>query len=225
MKTRPHIVTQTRLHDTAGLYRCVDLIAARMGAPTVAQMAIRYGRVLIRVMKIILDVTLHNDCYARRRDVLESPRLRKLVMERLGGAQALLRWRRKDTWNKARLAAIASGEYRPAFGPNVRPSLRQVLPRNSSAESVPQGQPSPAKFRLPVLQNLRYVHRPRFITKHRAKPQKRFPSVVLWPHELDGQYVPNFKSRACVPEGAGYVDYCAAIPPAGHAGRAIFAPP
>ena len=236
MKTRPHIVTQTRLYDVAGLYRNADLLAARMGllersGRTNLIKAIGYSRVLIRIMKIILDVTLHNDCFTRRREVLDSPRLRKLVMERLGGAHALLRWRRRDTWNKARLAAIASGEYRPAFEPAGLPVRRQTPPRNSSVgggafpDKSSNPQTSPAKFRLPVLQNLRYAHRPRVITKHRAKPQKRFPAVVLWPHELDGQYVPNFQSRARVPDGGGYATYNAPPPPAGASAIAIFAPP
>jgi len=71
------------------------------------------------------------------RDVLASPKLRARVAEQLGGAPALERWRRKNTWNKARLAAIA---------------------------------------------------------------------IVLWPHELDGQYVPGFESRVVRP-GNSYSDY------------------
>ena len=235
MKTRPHIVTQTCVHDTSALQRCADLLCARMAVPTAARAAMGYGRVLIRVMKIILDVTLHNDCYARRRDVLGSPRLRRLVMERLGGAHALLRWRRRNTWNTARLAAIASGEYRPAFEPAGLPARRQAPPQTrragagagagTSPDKSSNPQTPPAKFRLPVLQNLRYVHRLRIITKHRAKPQKRFPAVVLWPHELDGQYVPNFQNRARVPDGGGYATYNAPPPPAGPSTLPIFAPP
>ncbi len=209
MKTRPHIVTQTCVHDTSALQRCADLLCARMAVPAAAQAAIGYGRVLIRVMKIILDLTLHNDCYTRRRDVLDSPRLRRLVMERLGGAHALLRWRRRNTWNTARLAAIASGEYRPPFEPAALPVRRQASPQTpqvgawASPGKSSNPTPPPAKFRLPMLQNLRYVRKPRIITKHRAKPQKRFPAVVLWPHELDGQYVPDFQSRARVPDSGG----------------------
>ncbi len=237
MKTRPHIVTQTCVHDTSALQRCADLLCARMAVPTAAQAAISYGRVLIRVMKIILDLTVHNDCFVRRRDVLDSPRLRRLVTERLGGAPALLRWRRRNTWNKARLAAIASGEYRPVRELHRPPARtpRQSRPKRAvqidrRAQSLFPENPAPpaagpAKFRLPVLQNLRYVHRPRIITKHRTKPQKRFPAVVLWPHELDGQYVPDFQSRVRVPESADFADYRMASPPAGHAGRAVFAPP
>jgi len=231
MKTRPHIVTQTCVHDISALQRCADLIAARMAVPTAARAAIGYGRVLIRVMKIILDLTLHNDCFARRRDVLGSPRLRRLVIERLGGAHALLRWRRRDTWNKARLAAIASGEYRPAFEPAGLPARRQAPPQTRPAgagatfDKSSKPQTPSAKFCLPVLQNLRYVHRPRIITKHRAKPQKRFPAVVLWPHELDGQYVPNFQNRVRVPDGGGYATYNAPPPPAGPSSLPIFAPP
>ena len=199
--------------------------------------AIGYSRVLIRIMKIILDLTLRNNCFARRKAVLESPRLRRLVMERLGGAPALLRWRRKETWNKARLAVIASGEYRPVREPHRPPArtprqsppermvqierlAQNILPENPSPPAA-----GPAKFRLPVLQNLRYVRRPRIITKHRAKPQKRFPAVVLWPHELDGQYVPDFQSRARVPDPGGYAAYRPAAAPDRPGQSAIFAPP
>jgi len=175
MKTRPHIVTQTRLYDVAGLYRNADLLAARMGllersGRTNLIKAIGYSRVLIRII-------------------------------------------------------------RPAFEPAGLPVRRQTPPRNSSVgggafpDKSSNPQTSPAKFRLPVLQNLRYAHRPRVITKHRAKPQKRFPAVVLWPHELDGQYVPNFQSRARVPDGGGYATYNAPPPPAGASAIAIFAPP
>jgi len=158
MKTRPHIVTQTRLYDVAGLYRNADLLAARMGllersGRTNLIKAIGYSRVLIRII---------------------------------------------------RNSSVGGGAF----------------PDKSS-----NPQTSPAKFRLPVLQNLRYAHRPRVITKHRAKPQKRFPAVVLWPHELDGQYVPNFQSRARVPDGGGYATYNAPPPPAGASAIAIFAPP
>ena len=237
MKTRPHIVTQTCVHDTSALQRCADLLCARMAVPATARAAMGYGRVLIRVMKIILDVTLHNDCFVRRRDVLDSPRLRRLVTERLGGAPALLRWRRKETWNKARLAAIASGEYRPVREPHRPPARtpRQSPPKRRVqierlAQSLLLENPSPpaagpAKFRLPVLQNLRYVRKARITTKHRAKPQKRFPAVVLWPHELDGQYVPDFQSRVRVPEPGGYAAYRPAAAPDLPGQSAIFAPP
>ena len=231
MKTRPHIVTQTGLYNTAGLTRIADLLAARMGTVAGLKDVLTYSRVLIRIMKIILDLTLHNNCFVRRRDVLDSPRLRRVVMERLGGAHALLRWRRQDAWNTARLAAIASGEYRPVSGPDIQPAFKADAERKPASEgqvsskiSAPVETP-PSKFRLPVLQNLHYVHRPRIITKHRAKPQKRFPAIVLWPHELDGQYVPDFKSRTQRPDGGGYATDDPAPPPAGHSARAIFAPP
>ena len=210
MKTRPHIVTQTHLYDTHALTRSADLIAARMGTASSLKNLLGYSRVLIRVMKIILDLTLHNNCFARRREVLDSPRLRRSVMERLGGAQALRLWRRRQAWNKARLAAIACGEYRPASSRHATPTPRPAASRK------PQGRPGvrandashsetpPANFRLPALQNLSYVHRPGMRPVRRAAPQRRSPAVVLWPHELDGQYVPNFKSRAGFPIGTEY---------------------
>jgi len=57
MKTRPHIVTQTRLYDTAGLYRNADLLAARMGLLERSGRAnlikaIGYSRVLIRIIDL-----------------------------------------------------------------------------------------------------------------------------------------------------------------------------
>ena len=240
MKTRPHIVTQTDLYDTAGLYRVADLLAAKMETAGSLKNVLGYSRVLIRVMKIILDLTLHNNCFALRREVLESPRLRKSVMERLGGVQALVLWRRQEAWNKARLAAIASGKYRPAAGPQipiraqrekppVSPGGASNLGGKSAAGTLPKAPAHtdnyPAAFRLPVLQNLDYVHRLRRPAKTRAKPEKRFPAVVLWPHELDGQYVPDFKSAARVPNAEGYPAYREASPPAGVGKCAIFAPP
>lgn len=128
MKTRPHIVTQTCEYDTAAMYSNADLLAARMGTAGSLKTILGYSRVLIRIMKIILDLTLHNDCFVRRRDVLGSPRLRKLVTERLGGAHGLLKWRRQNTWNKARLAAIASGEYRPMPMPHIPLTAQRPRP-------------------------------------------------------------------------------------------------
>ena len=228
MKTRPHIVTQTRLHDTAVLSRIADLIAARMAAAGSLKNVLGYSRVLIRLMKIILDLTLHNDCFSSRQAVLGSPRLRKRVTERLGGARALRLWRRRAVWNKARLAAMARGEYRAASSRRAALAPRPVARRNRSGGPVKTAshfETAPAKFRLPVLKNPEYVYRPRVQPKRRAAPQKRFPAVVLWPHELDGQYVPNFKSRARVPSGGGYKPYDAAPPPDGLSALAIFAPP
>ena len=240
MKSRPHIVTQSGLYDTAGLYRVADLLAARMGTAGSLKNVLGYSRVLIRVMKIILDLTLHNNCFALRREVLESPRLRKSVMERLGGVQALVLWRRRNTWNTARLAAIASGEYRPMPEPQIPMTVQRKLgpvqpagalrvedkPAACILPKVPSRADNyPAAFRLPVLQNLDYVHRPRAQGASRASPQKRVPIIVLWPHELDGQYVPDFTNRVQVPGGGGGADYDAAMPPPGHTAPNIFAPP
>lgn len=230
MKTRSHIVTQTCVYETAGLYRSADAIASRMGSVSGLKNVIGYSRVLIRIIKIILDLTLHNDCFIRRRNVLETPRLRQQVTERLGGAPALLKWRRQNTWNKARLAAIASGEYRPPARTDMPVSMHRPRPIAAAAAVQPKTSkptsavPGPAKFRLPVLQNLRYVARRRGNPAGRAKPETRFPSVVLWPHELDGQYVPDFQSRVHIPYGM-YGEYSAAGAASGYAPPAPGAPP
>ena len=230
MKTRPHIVTQSCLYDTDALTRCADLLAARMGVTEGLKNVLGYSRVLIRVMKIILDLTLHNDCFSRRQAVLKSPRLRKSVMEHLGGAEVLRLWRRRQAWNQARLAAMNCGEYRAASSRHAAPASCPVARPNQTGRSVAPTDTAahfeiiPAKFRLPVLQNLNYVYRARAQTKRHAERQRRFPAVVLWPHELDGQYVPNFKSRARTP-GGGYVNTPTTPPPTGHSGPAIFAPP
>ena len=220
MKPRPYIVTQTRSLETAGLYRCADKLAARMGelgaARRTAKM-IRYSRLLIRVMRIIMDVTLGNNCYTARRDVLGSARLRRKVTEQLGGARALVLWRRKAAWNAARLAAVASGTYRtPARKDSAsrQAALIQAAPQSASrfaanagpmraASSRPKAPVAAAAFkafRLPVLQNLNYVPPVRRPASARQALQRRFPCIVVWPHELDGQYVPNFKSRASRPQ-------------------------
>lgn len=154
-------------------------------------------------------------------------------MERLGGAPALLRWRRQNTWNKARLAAVASGEYRPMPEPHIPMTAQRLKPADTNKRSKvktlfikPAPRPSgPAKFRLPVLQNLRYVPRPGSQKARRAKPETRYPSVVLWPHELDGQYVPDFTSRARRPKGSPHETCDAAAAGDGHAPPGIFAPP
>ena len=219
MKRRPYIVTQTQRLETAGLCRCAAGLAARMGTAGSAARMIRYSRLLIRVMRIILDVTIGNNCYAARRDVLKSARLRRKVTEQLGGARALALWRRKAAWNKARLAAMTRGDYRrPAAGQIATQAAPQAVPgfaakaaRKAAEVSGPETSPAPAPvkaFRLPVLQNLDYVppaHRRR--ARFRPLPQRRFPCIVVWPHELDGQYVPNFKSRALRPRpgASGYI--------------------
>lgn len=228
MKTRPHIVTQTRIYPTGDLERSALALAARMGTEGRPGLVLMYSRTLIRVMKIILDLTLRNNCFIRRRDVLACARLRKRVMQGLGGAPTLMKWRRQHVWNTARLAAIASGQY-SAPGDVTPPARKCVRAEAVTAHAVPDAslnnaacsatlneapnagalQPSngPAHFRLPVLQNLNYrAGRGRSLTP-RAKPQRRYPSIVLWPHELDGQYVPGFESRAKRPAAGGYASY------------------
>jgi len=91
MKTRPHIVTQKCVMPTGGLYRCAAGLAERIktaGNAGQAREMHRFSALVIRVMKIILDLTLHNNCFERRRDVLASPKLRARVAEQLGGAPA-----------------------------------------------------------------------------------------------------------------------------------------
>jgi len=205
MKTRPHIVTQKCVLPTAGLYRCADGLAARIkraGDSGQAREMHRFSALVIRVMKIILDVTLHNNCFVRRREVLASPRLRAGVAEQLGGAPALERWRRKKTWNTARLAAIASGAYKPPAPGYAAPIVRRGgagrKPSSDACAGLPAARPS--SFRLPVLKNLCHRARPVLTVGTRAAPQKRFPAIVVWPHELDGQYVPGFTSAASRPQ-------------------------
>lgn len=228
MKARPHIVTQTRVYDTTGLRRNADLLAARMGTAGSLKNFLGYSRTLIRIMKIILDLTLRNDCFVAKREVLDSPRLRARVTEQIGGAHALLKWRRQNTWNKARLAAIASGEYRPSAEP-VMPAARRAKVKPEAVTSKPAAvrpaTPALKPFRLPVLQNLRYVPRAAPASKRRARAVARYPSIVMWPHELDGQFVPNFISRARRPDAGGFPPYAADKPASGSPLRRIFAPP
>ncbi len=228
MKTRPHIVTQKCVMPTSGLYRCADGLAKRIKAAGDAGRARemhRFSALVIRVMKIILDLTLHNNCFERRRDVLASPKLRARVAEQLGGAPALERWRRKNTWNKARLAAIASGEYKPPAQADLMPARRRSVIVTQTKPPAAENDNRPAPFRLPVLQNLRHRARPRVSIGRRAARQARFPSVVIWPHELDGQYVPGFASKATRPAAGGYAAYAAPAVGAGFAAAISGAPP
>ncbi len=203
MKTRPHIVTQTCVLPTAGLYRCADGLAARIkraGDGGQEREMHRFSALVIRVMTIILDVTLHNNCFVRRREVLASPRLRAGVAEQLGGAPALEKWRRKNTWNTARLAAIASGAYKPPAPGYAAPIVRRGGAGLNADARFKSPAVRPSSFRLPVLKNLRHRARPVLTVGTRAAPQKRFPAIVVWPHELDGQYVPGFTSAASRPQ-------------------------
>ena len=185
----------------------------------------RFSALVIRVMKIILDMTLHNNCFVRRREVLASPRLRAGVAEQLGGAPALQRWRRKNTWNTARLAAIASGAYKPPAPGYAAPIVRRGgAGLNADAcEGSPAARPS--SFRLPVLKNLRHRARPVLTVAARAAPQKRFPAIVVWPHELDGQYVPGFTSAASRPQNHPKRDAPWPMPVGGVAAGIAGAPP
>ncbi len=228
MKTRPHIVTQSRVYDTAGLYRSASLLTEGIKTAGPLGDVLGYSRILIRVMKIILDLTLHNNCFVRRRDVLASATLRGRVMERLGGAHALMTWRRKNIWNKARLAAIASGSYCPPAGGEGSQTGAPVTaeaPEKSQPANASKPPADPEPFRLPVLKSLRPAARPRAGVLRRAKPQRRFPSIVLWPHELDGQYVPGFENRARRPDGGGYSALTTTSCAAGYRQSKAFFPP
>lgn len=230
MKTRPHIVTQTCVIKTGGFERSANALAARMeeaGHAGGMRWMIRYSAVLIRLMKIILDLTERNTCFTRRREVLASPKLRSRIMESLGGAHALEKWRRQDTWNRARLRAIADGTYIQQSVPDIAPARKPKLRPFASPATPPLTSPKPRRikragppeFRLPVLQNLRAVPAWRRALSKPAPRQARRLCTVLWPHELDGQYVPGFKSRARHPGGA-YSDYAAPADTAS-AGRAV----
>ena len=223
-------MTQKCVLPTAGLYRCADGLAARIkraGDGGQAREMHRFSALVIRVMTIILDVTLHNNCFVRRREVLASPRLRAGVAEQLGGAPALQRWRRKNTWNTARLAAIASGEYRPPArgyaAPIVRLGWAGLKPNADARLKSPAARPS--SFRLPVLKNLRHRARPVLTIGTRAAPQKRFPTIVVWPHELDGQYVPGFMSTASRPQNHPALYAPWPVPGGGGSGGIAGAPP
>ena len=185
----------------------------------------RFSALVIRVMTIILDVTLHNNCFVRRREVLASPRLRAGVAEQLGGAPALERWRRKNTWNKARLAVIASGAYKPPAPGYAAPIVRRggAGLNTDACAGLPAARPS--SFRLPVLQNVRHRARPVLTIGTRAAPQKRFPAIVVWPHELDGQYVPGFTSKASRPQNHPALYASWPVPGGGVAAGIAGAPP
>lgn len=90
MKTRPYIVTASYEIDTSGFYRVADAIVARMRGhiEKPAREIIRSSRLLLTVMAMIMDITLRNNCFARRQAVLDSPDLRRRVLDSLGGAHA-----------------------------------------------------------------------------------------------------------------------------------------
>ena len=181
---------------------------------------LRLSYVLIRVMRMIVDITERNMCFARRRDVLSDARLRRRVYEGLGGAPALEAWRRRNAWTKARLAAIAAGRVRPEPQQVSDPVFKKRAPRPAGRMPAPASGPDKApvpppapEFRLPVLQNLaakparaRGVFFGRASVRREGTPRRL--CTVLWPHELDGQYVPNFQSRARRPAGE-YHSYAA----------------
>ena len=175
---------------------------------------LRFSGLLIWAMRTLVYLTERNRCFARRREVLGNATLRRRVYDALGGAPAMLKWRRQDAWNKARLDAIARGQVTPECAPKApRPALGRAGPETPVSPSVRPlfMQTGPAllpEFRLPVLQNLRgRAPAVQSVFKRRAGAPRRL-CTVLWPHELDGQYAPDFHSRASRP-GSGYGDYTA----------------
>lgn len=203
MKTRPHIVTQTTVICTDALCRSQRLIAERIGREGAAgrdAAMLRFCRFLIRVTKIVLAVTIANDCYKRRKAALETPESRRRLHEHLGGAPAIKKWRRLETWNKGREAAIADGSYcaqaPQAYTAAPRPK-RVLKPATSGACNVKPV----AAFRLPPQRDYLSTRPAPRAGLIRGAQAARFPCIVVWPHELDGQYVPGFQSRARQPGG------------------------
>lgn len=212
MKTRPYIVTARRLMDTAGFYRVADALAARMGRQGRVRDVIRTAGLLLKVMGMIVDITLRNTCFTRRQAVLESPVLRARLLEQLGGAPAAQRWRRQHIWNKSREACIASGKVadpraqawpKPA---HARPNVQTQIKAQASAQfaALDGGAAALSTFRFPPLRHWHRIGRPHVYAGSRAAPSPRYPSIVIWPHELDGQYVPEFQSR-CVRPGSEHM--------------------
>jgi|GEM_PF-6573347 len=105
------------------------------------------------------------------------------------------------------------------------PARRRAVIDTDAKPPAADNDNRPAPFRLPVLQNLRHRARPRVSIGRRAGRQAGFPSVVMWPHELDGQYVPGFVSKATRPAAGGYAAYAAPAVGAGVAGSIAGAPP
>lgn len=233
MKTRPYIVTASCVINTDGFYRVADAIAARMRGQMQrpAREMIRTSRLLLRVMAMIADITLRNNCFIRRAEVLASPKLRSRVLDALGGAHAAERWRRKAIWNKGREACIASGEVPdPRLTAGSVPVRAKVRPK--PAASGRAALPAPRKasggydeFRFPALRDWNRIGKPIARAVYRVGSQARYPSIVVWPHQLDGQYVPNFKSRATRPASGGYPPYAGAACGASRPARIAPAPP
>jgi|GEM_PF-836990 len=216
MKTRAYFVTAAGLLDTAGLYRVADALLVRMrgeagrqGAPGSRQSVralVRSSALLIKIMKMVAAVTLRNNCFLRRREVLGSPKLRARVLEQLGGVHAATRWRRKHIWNKGREACIAAGQVPDPRRQLIAAPKHLVLRRGGAAAGPGAAQlPQSAglnEFRFPPLRDYSRIGRPRARSGSRAAPVPRYPSIVVWPHELDGQYVPGFQTR-CTRPAAG----------------------
>ncbi len=216
MKMRAYFVTAAGLLDTAGLYRVAEALLVRMrgeagrhGAPGSRQSVralVRSSALLIKIMKMIAAVTLRNNCFLRRREVLGSAKLRARVLEQLGGVPAATRWRRKHIWNKGREACIASGQVADPRRQLIAAPKHFVRRRGGEAAGPGAAQlPQSAglnEFRFPPLRDWNRIGRPRARCGSRAAPAPRYPSIVVWPHELDGQYVPGFRTR-CTRPAAG----------------------
>ena len=222
MKTRPYFVTQTDLLPTEGLERACDLLSGRIAKADDAgnqKLFFKLAGTLHRFVRCLLGIAWSNYYLILRERALATPRSRAELMDRLGGAHALLRWRRKDVWNKGRLAAIADGTYRPQgaqpWDPSV-PRRETPAPRPKPTQRSSRAPKSVRDFQLPPQRDLlRAPRNPIIFTGERAAPQPRRGLVVVWPHELDGQYVPNFKSRASHPQ-TGYAGFNQAAGTAGY---------
>ena len=207
MRTRPYFVTQTDLLPTAGLERACELLTGRIAKANDGgndKLFFKLAGTLHRFVRCLLGIAWSNYYFTIRKRALASPRSREELLAKLGGAHALLRWRRKEVWNKGRLAAIADGTYRrpgaqpwDACVPRKPEKTRKAKP----AQKRTTLSKAPPEFRLPPLKDLlRDPHNPIIFTGERAAPNPHIPVVVIWPHEIDGQYVPNFTSRARRPQ-------------------------
>ena len=162
---------------------------------------LRLARLTLRVFRIYAAMAMRNACFLARERALATPGARRDVMAGLGGARALHLWRRKAIWNKARAEAIARGEIaavKPARKARVKVRVKPNADLPDTFKAPPEPGETPAHFRLPVIADPS-VQGGFGICGPRAPAQPRYPSIVIYPHELDGQYVPDFISRASYP--------------------------
>lgn len=138
-------------------------------------------------------------------------------------------WRRKAIWNKGSEACIASGE---VPDPRLRAGLAPASRRQVKPARIVPAAASPARpgsvlkdFRFPVLRDWNRVGRACAQPAFRSAPTPRYPSIVMWPHELDGQYVPELQRRAAFPTDAGFAPYAGGSAPQFTPAPATPAPP